>query len=221
MIELHSHSLLSDGALLPTEALRRAVDEGFEAFAITDHVDSGNLNRIVTELVRVYHDLKNEMPVQFIPGAEVTHVPPQMIARLVDQARRLGAQLVLVHGETVVEPVKPGTNRAALEAGCDILAHPGLISAEETRLAAETGVFLELSGRRGHSLTNGHVARMAREYGARLVINSDAHDPGEPMSPSRRRLVGLGAGLSESEVEQALSNMRALAQQCRCNPVVL
>ena len=221
MIELHSHSLLSDGALLPTEALRRAVAEGFEAYAVTDHVDTGSLERIVTELMRISRDLRSEMGIQFIPGVEVTHVPPQLIAGVTKHARRLGAQLVLVHGETIVEPVAPGTNRAALNAGCDILAHPGLISLEDASMAADKGIYLELSGRRGHCLANGHIAQMARNCGAKLIINSDAHEPGETLGLERRRAVGLGAGLSESEVDEAMGNMRFIAEQCRRNPVVL
>ena len=51
-----------------------------------------------------------------------------LIAPLSCRARALGAQIVLVHGETIVEPVPPGTNHQAIEAGVDILAHPGLIS---------------------------------------------------------------------------------------------
>jgi len=221
MIELHTHSLLSDGVLLPTEALSRAVVDGFEAYAITDHVDTGSLGRVLAELTRLSKDLRSEMRIQFIPGVELTYVPPRMIAGLVADARRLGAELVVVHGETVVEPVVPGTNRAALEAGCDILAHPGLISVEDALLAAEKGTYLELSGRRGHCLANGHVVRMARECGARLVINSDAHAPGDTMSLDRRRAVGLGSGLSEAEVDAALEDMRRIAARCRRNPITL
>ena len=56
--------------------------------------------------------------------------------------------LIVVHGETLVEPVAPGTNRAAIEADIDILAHPGLITVEEAARARERGVFLELSARK-------------------------------------------------------------------------
>jgi histidinol phosphatase-like PHP family hydrolase len=213
MIELHSHSLLSDGDLLPTELLRRAAAEDFETYAITDHVDTGSVDKVITELVQIQKDLKGHLNLHFIAGVEVTHVPPTLIRRVVDRARLLGAQLVVVHGETIAEPVAPGTNRAAIEAACDILAHPGLITDEEVQMARDRGVLLELSGRRGHCLCNGHVARLALKYGADLAINSDAHAPGETMSLARRREVGLGAGLSEGEVDQALANMRKRARR--------
>ena len=66
---------------------------------------------------------------------------------------------MVVHGETLVEPVEEGTNHEAIMAGVDILAHPGLISEEDVRLAKERKVLLEISARKGHSLSNGHVAR--------------------------------------------------------------
>ena len=46
------------------------------------------------------------------------------------------------------------------------ISHPGLIKEEEVMLAAERGTVLELSARKGHCLSNGHVARLAIQYGA-------------------------------------------------------
>jgi histidinol phosphatase-like PHP family hydrolase len=114
-----------------------------------------------------------------------------------------------VHGETIVEPVAPGTNMAAIEAGVDVLSHPGFLSEAEALLAAERGVFLELSGRKGHSLPNGHVAKVALRAGARLVVNADAHTPGDFLSADMARMVALGAGLSEAEYKQLQANMNA------------
>jgi histidinol phosphatase-like PHP family hydrolase len=125
----------------------------------------------------------------------------------------LGARLVLVHGETLVEPVMPGTNRAAIEAGVDILAHPGLITPGEVALARERGVCLEISARQGHCLGNGHVARLAREHGAALVVNTDAHEPKNLIDDAMARRILLAAGLDGGEVEQALANARRLVER--------
>jgi putative hydrolase len=116
----------------------------------------------------------------------------------------------VVHGETTVEPVRPGTNRAAMEGGADILAHPGLISDADCRLAAKKGTFFELSARKGHCLTNGHVARKAREFGIPLIIDSDAHSAEDLLSPERWKAVGLGAGLTETEWRGVERNSRFL-----------
>jgi putative hydrolase len=202
MIDLHSHSLMSDGALLPSELVRRAEVVGYRYWAITDHADQSNLDHIVPRLVAVAEDLNRFNQIKLLPGIELTHVPPATIAPLAERARRLGARLIVVHGETIAEPVPPGTNRAAILAGVHILAHPGLITEEEVRLAAERGVCLEITSRKGHSLTNGHVVRLARESGAQLILDSDTHGPGDIVSLAQRERIVLGAGLAAGALEE-------------------
>ena len=213
MIDLHTHSLLSDGALVPAELVRRALVKGYTAIAITDHADSSNLDFIVPRVVRAAAELSGCWPITVVPGIEITHAPPSMISRMVKQARELGARLVVVHGETIVEPVMPGTNRAAIMAGADILSHPGLISRADAALARKKGVCLEVSARKGHSLSNGHVARMALDTGARLVVNTDAHEPGDLISMDFARKVLEAAGLDKKDVDKALHNSRELVEK--------
>lgn len=201
MLDLHSHSIFSDGELLPSELVRRAEILNYKAIAITDHIDSSNFDFVIPRLVKVAKDINLSSSTKLIPGGEITHVHPYLIASLAREARDLGAVILICHGETIVEPVYPGTNKAAIEADIDILAHPGLISEEDVKLAVRNGTFLELSGRKGHSFTNGHVAKLARAYGAKLIINSDAHAPEDLMSAERARKIGLGAGLDSEEVE--------------------
>ncbi|MGV1098939.1 histidinol phosphate phosphatase domain-containing protein [Thiovibrio sp. JS02] len=210
MIDLHTHSLFSDGELVPAEHVRRVEILGYEAIAITDHADSSNLELIIPHIVRVAADLAPHCATRLIPGIELTHVPPDLFAELTARARALGALVVVGHGETPVEPVRPGSNQAALEAGVDILAHPGFITLAEAKLAARKGILLELSGRKGHSLTNGHVAKMALAAGAKLAVNADAHGPGDFLTARMAETVALGAGLSAEEYAQVRSNMREL-----------
>lgn len=146
MIDLHSHTFFSDGALVPSEHVRRVEILGYEAIAITDHADSSNIHLLIPNLIKVARDLNPITTTRLIVGIELTHVPPALIAPLAAESRALGAQLIVVHGETPVEPVLPGTNWAALEAGIDILAHPGFITEEEAALAARNNILLELSG---------------------------------------------------------------------------
>ncbi len=213
MIDLHTHSIYSDGELIPAELTRRAAVAGYRALAITDHGDFSNLDLIIPRLVRVVGDLGRAWGFTVLAGIELTHVPPAMISSAAREARNLGAQLVVVHGETIAEPVAPGTNRAALEADIDILAHPGLITAEEAQMAARRGICLEITTRKGHSLTNGHVAKMALEYGARLVINTDSHAPGDLTPLVQARKIALGAGLTEAQFEQARLNSDILVRK--------
>ena len=213
MIDLHTHTIFSDGVLVPAELARRAQVLGYQALAFTDHVDFSNLDFVLPRLISACTALADAVEITLLPGVELTHVPPALIGDCVKQARSLGAVIVVVHGETLVEPVAPGTNRAALEAGVDILAHPGLISLEEVELAARQGVFLEITTRRGHALANGHVARLARQAGAELLLNNDAHTPGDLVTPEMAEKIALGAGLDESEWQRMQSNARSLVER--------
>jgi len=199
VIDLHMHTFLSDGVLVPSELARRAAMKGYRAMAITDHVDMANAEEVIGQIVRFCATYQGEVKV--IPGAEITHVPPRMYAEVARICRQAGAKVLVAHGETIVEPVEPGTNRAAIEAGVDVLAHPGLIGEEDARLAAKMGVALEISGRAGHSLANGHVAAMARKAGARLVFDTDSHAPHDLMDLATARKVALGAGMTGEEID--------------------
>ena len=210
MIDLHTHSIFSDGELVPAEHLRRVESLGYEAVAITDHADSSNLDFIIPRIVQVAEDLNRYSQTRLLPGIELTHIPPQMFSELVPRARELGAKIVVGHGETIMEPVSPGTNLAAIKAGVDILAHPGFITKDEALLAAEKRVFLELTGRKGHSLTNGHVARISAEAGTLLVLNADAHGPGDFMTAEMAETVALGAGLNKVRYEKLRRDMSEL-----------
>lgn len=213
MIDLHTHSIFSDGELIPTELARRAAAAGYRGIAITDHGDYSNFDLIIPRIARIADDLSAALGLTVLPGIELTHIPPEMIARAAREVRTLGARIVVCHGETIVEPVAEGTNRAALEADIDILSHPGLITAEEAVLAAERGICLEITTRKGHSLTNGHVARAALAQGAKLVVNNDAHGPGDLVSLEMARKVALGAGLSEEQFAQCRKNSEELVQK--------
>ncbi len=212
MIDLHTHTLFSDGELIPSELARRAVVKGYTALAMTDHGDLSNLDLIIPRLLKVAGSLTRELGITILPGIELTHVPPAGFSEAVIESRRLGAAVVIAHGETISEPVAEGTNRAAIEAGVDILAHPGLISDEDAALAAEKGVLLELTTRKGHSLTNGHVAAMAKKHGAKLVVNNDAHAPSDLFSKDLVEKVALGAGLTVDDFNVAQANAAALIE---------
>jgi histidinol phosphatase-like PHP family hydrolase len=214
-IDLHNHTFLSDGVLLPSELLRRAVVKGYAALAIADHADASNMEGLLLPLLRLARQQADDFGLIFVPGVELTHVAPQSIAPLAAQAKALGARLVLVHGETIVEPVAPGTNAAAVACpDVDILAHPGLIGLEEARQAAANGVYLEITSRGGHSLTNGHIVRVAREAGASLVFNTDAHHPSDMIDQAFARLVAAGAGLNGDEVHAAtVTNPQTLVRR--------
>ena len=213
MIDLHTHTFLSDGALAPAELVRRAEHAGYRAIGLTDHADASNLDELISKVVQFARETQPFVKIRIIPGVELTHVPPGQVAGLTRRARQLGARLVLLHGESVCEPVALGTNRAGIEAGVDVLAHPGLISEEEVRLAAAHGVHLEISARFSHGLGNGRVVSLAREAGAPLVINSDAHAAADILTPNWREKVAFGSGLTADEMERINKSMISLVEK--------
>src|SRR3989338_7384634 len=99
MFDLHTHSLLSDGCLLPSELARRYEEKGFRAIAITDHVDISNIKRVVSEITNFCKSWpKNRIRV--LPGIELTHIPLEHFSRLTKYARRHGIKIIVAHGET-------------------------------------------------------------------------------------------------------------------------
>ncbi len=214
---LHAHTFLSDGDLLPSEVAVRYRDKGYSVIAITDHADYSNIKQVLKSVREFCRRWPKDSAIKVLPGIELTHLPPQQFKPLAKLARKEGARIIIAHGETPVEPVTENTNRMAIEADIDILAHPGLISDKDTALARERGVFLEITSRRGHNQTNAHVVRQARKYEAKLVLNNDSHSPEDIISPQDLVETALRAGLTREEIEKIDNDVKKMltAKACR------
>jgi len=210
VIDLHTHTFLSDGELIPSEHVHRALVKGIEVIGLTDHVDSSNIDFVVPRLVKVSETLNKRFPIKVIPGCELTHVPPDIIQELANYGRGLGALIIIVHGESIADCVPPGTNLAACNSNIDILAHPGLITEEEVAIAKKNGIFLEITGRAIHGLTNGYVANLAKKIGAGLILNTDAHSSNEFIDIKYAEKIAKGCCLDFSEL---LLNSRSLIER--------
>ena len=217
LYDFHTHSLLSDGALVPVELFRRAIVAGYWGMGLSDHTGIGGIERRLREAAADCKLARERWDFPVYPGVELTHVPASSVAELAAFARKSGAAYVVVHGETPVEPTEPGTNLAAVSCpNVDLLAHPGLITEEEARLAVENGVFLEVTAKAGHSLGNGHVVELARQTGAKILLGSDTHEPSGLLSAEFARTVLLGAGVKEEELAGVLrDNAREMLERIR------
>ena len=203
IIDFHSHTFFSDGELSPAEHIRRAYVAGYKVLGITDHVDFSNIDFVYDSVNKLAKELDyhyNEMLI--IPGVEITHVQPDKIKKIVDIARNKNIPLVIVHGESPVEPVAVGTNRAAIEAGVDILAHPGLIEAADMELAAKNNVFVEISARKGHGITDGFIAKLAKKYNTKLVLDSDAHSDRDFLTEDFANKILYGCGMEQPQIDR-------------------
>jgi putative hydrolase len=197
LFDFHTHSFQSDGVLSPVELIHRAYIQKYAAIAIADHVATGSLKRLIEEISEDCELARKYWNIIAIPAVELTHLPPQAISDTAQRAKELGAWLVVVHGETSVEPVPKGTNLAAVKSPyVDILAHPGYITPEEIAMAQENHIFIELSARRGHCKTNSHVASMCRNTEVKLLVNSDAHSEDDLLTTEQTTKILNDAGIN-------------------------
>lgn len=225
LIDLHSHSTLSDGTRSIEDMVLAAQERGYTAYAITDHVRGGDPSTwdVLVAVRDEIQYLRTQTPMRLFVGTELTDFGPEAIPGAARRARALGAEVVVVHGECVSLNVYPGTNAAA--ARCeevDILGHPGLITLEDATEARRHGVHLELSAILGASYANGHVCWAARYTGAGVVVNSDAHD--ERGLLSHRKLEGLvrGSGAPDAYLHEIRAVMaHELINKIVCRPMRL
>ncbi len=212
--DLHTHSIHSDGMLIPAELARTAEVKGYLGIAITDHVDSSNILHVLKANL-AFKDLFNKSSNDFkvIVGVEITHVNPADISTLTSIARDNGADIIIVHGETISEHVYEGTNKQAILSNIDILAHPGLLSLTDAYLAAERNVYLEITTRKSHAYTNGHIVNIAKKAGAKMVINNDAHTPSDFTGYDKAVQIMLGAGLNMADINEIVNNNKYIFEK--------
>jgi histidinol phosphatase-like PHP family hydrolase len=213
MLSLHTHTVFSDGDLTPSESARRSEAADYKYIAFTDHADSSNFESVIKAMIRVCFEINSFCKIKALPGIEITHVHPKMISVIAKEARKLGAAVILVHGETINEPVKEGTNFASLNADIDILAHPGLITQKEIELAKRKGIFLEITTKRGHCLTNGYVAKNGLKTGAPLILGTDAHTPEDIKGLDFALKSLIGAGIDRNSALKIFKNAADFAEK--------
>ena len=200
--DFHTHTLFSDGANMPIELIRFACAYGYRCIGISDHVSYSNLEQLIEPIRRDCELAEKYWDIIAIPGVELTNVPAGSIDGMAKRAKEAGARMVLVHGETMVEEVEKGTNMAAVSSGyVDLLAHPGLITPREAKLAADNDIYIEITSRIGHSLSNGRVVKIGRSAGVKFLINSDSHSHEDLYKGDFQKGVAMGSGLSEEEYD--------------------
>lgn len=215
IFDFHTHTFLSDGENIPIEHIRIAATCGYSVIGVTDHVSYSNIDFVIQALKKDCRLAEKYWNIRAIAGVELTNVPAKSIDDMAKYAKEQGAELVIVHGESIVENVEAKTDYHALCSDyVDILAHPGFITSEEAGLAAKKDIYLEITGKAGHSLTNGHVASTGRQQGARFLINSDAHSHRGLFTGDFQQKVAMGAGLSQEEIAEIFDkNVRQLLKK--------
>jgi histidinol phosphatase-like PHP family hydrolase len=57
------------------------------------------------------------------------------------------------------------------------------------------------------------VAKTALRYGARLILNTDTHAPGDLITVERAKMIVRGAGLSDDDFKRMLDTSRVLVKK--------
>ena len=68
MFDLHCHSLLSDGALLPSEVAVHYLAAGYKAIAITDHTDYSNIDSNIKAILEFTKHWPKSAKIKVLPG---------------------------------------------------------------------------------------------------------------------------------------------------------
>lgn len=212
LIDLHTHTFFSDGVLSPSELVYRYKISGCEAVALTDHVDYSNMEFVLQSMHKAAPKLRKYYEIEVIVGIELTYIPPKDIKNMIEIGRKMGAELVLVHGETSAENVPPGTNLAAVKARCDILVHPGYLTDEVAKTAFDKDVYIELTTRKGHSKTNSDVSESAIRNNCRIILNTDCHSPADLLDKEKIKKVLKQCNLEESYWEILRKNSLRLVE---------
>jgi DNA polymerase (family 10) len=192
--DLHSHTTLSDGRNTLEEMAEAAKARGYAYFAITDHSASHGFGDHVTaerlwqriDEVREWN--RGRRGLRLLAGSEVNIGMDGELDYPDDLVEALDWVIASVHTSFAISE-KAMTKRvlAAIEnPGVDCIGHltgrligrrePYGIDVEAVvEAAARTGTMLEINGNPNRRDLSEHHARLAREAGATIVLNTDAH----------------------------------------------
>ena len=71
LCDFHTHSLLSDGDLIPIELIRRAFVGGYDAIAISDHASLGSLERVLQDVIKECELARSHWKIMAIPASSI------------------------------------------------------------------------------------------------------------------------------------------------------
>jgi DNA polymerase (family 10) len=191
--DLQMHTRWSDGTETVETMARAAKERGYEYIAITDHSQSlkfvGGVP--VDELranARTCRQVSDRVGIAVLAGTEVDILPDGRLDYPDDVLAELDVVVASVHSRFAMprEAMTARIIRAMESPHVDILGHPtgrllGQRDAYEVDMeriveaAVRTGTALEINASPERLDLNDVHARLARERGAMLVVNTDAH----------------------------------------------
>jgi DNA polymerase (family 10) len=192
--DLHVHSEWSDGSHTITELAEAAAEFGHEYIAVTDHASGPGIlggvglddDELRDQIDRI-SAVNDEMEIDVFGGVEANIETDGGISVGDDVLAALDLVVASPHSGLDGD----GTERL-IEAAChpevDIIGHPSgrrldrregldLDVERVASVAADHGTALEVNSNPGRLDLDGHAVKQAREAGATVVIDTDAHEP--------------------------------------------
>ncbi|MBV9279920.1 MAG: PHP domain-containing protein, partial [Chloroflexi bacterium] len=152
LIDLHSHSTLSDGTPSIEGMVAAAERRGYAAYALTDHAHGSDpgYGDLATAVRDEVERLVPHTGMHLFAGVELTDFPPPLIPQAARRGPGGGG------ARRVPDAPRPARDerRGRALPDADILAHPGLLSPEDAQAAAAHDIYLEVSARHGHDYAN-------------------------------------------------------------------
>ena len=220
--DLHTHSSWSDGRYEISVMARAARERGYAYLVMTDHTQSLQIAQGLTperfrQRASEIADVNGRRDgAQVLNGAEVDILPDGSLDLPDDCLASLDVVVASVH--TALDQPKDVITQRVLSAlrspHVDVLAHPTsrrLDRRGETSLdidaviaeAVKTGTVLEINSSPWRLDLNDSWARKAREAGAMLAIDTDAHYPAEFDSVRYGCAIARRAGLTPDRILNA------------------
>ncbi len=196
--DLHMHSNFSDGSATMTEMAKSALDHGHEYIAITDHASpmgmvAGIKKGNIKEYLKLIEKARKAVPgIRIFAGTEVDILDDGSLYLDDKVLAQLDWVVASIHGNFKMsrEDMTNRLLRAIENPHVRLLAHPTarkLLKRDPIdfdvdkvfRAAAESGVALEVSASVDRLDLNDVLCKRAKDLGCTLIINADAHNPGE------------------------------------------
>jgi len=192
--DLHIHSTWSDGGSSIEDIIIKAKGLGYEYIAITDHSETlkiaGGLNKekLAKKKEEIERLNKKFKGIKILFGTEVDIDSDGNLDYSDDILKEMDVVIGAIHSgfKQSIEKLTRRIIKACQNKYVDIIAHPtgrlwGARDAYEINLeeifkvCRDTGTFLEINSFPQRLDLNDINCRMAKEFGVRLVVNTDAH----------------------------------------------
>ncbi len=193
--DLHLHSSWSDGINTIEELVQAALERGYSYLAITDHSKSLAIaNGLTWERLQAQWKEIERLRIEYAPfkilkGLEVDILKDGGLDYDDTVLEQLDLVIASIHTGFKQEPevLTERLTAAINNPYVDIVAHPtGRILGKRSpysfdldrviSIAAETGTILEINSSPDRLDLNAENARLAKEKGVTIAINTDAHD---------------------------------------------